>query len=132
MQYVNWLIISITYNELTKIGDTHEKDDTVDIIFNSIFRAFSSSTRRSILKHLSQREISRKELSILIGTSKENIIKHCDILIGCGLVTSEIRTYADNITDIRYNTFYRLKNRKIFELLEKVEKDIEETFLKYK
>jgi DNA-binding transcriptional ArsR family regulator len=132
MQYINWLIISITYNESTKIDDTHDKDDTVDIIFNSIFRAFSSSTRRSILKHLSQREISRKELSILIGTSKENIIKHCDILIGCGLVTSEIRTYADNITDIRYNTFYRLKNRKIFELLEKVEKDIEETFLKYK
>ena len=132
MQYVNWLIISTTYNELTKIGDTHEKDDTIDIIFNSVFRAFSSSIRRKILKHLYYREISRKELSILIGTSKENIIKHCDILIGCGLVTSEIRTYADNITDIRYNTFYRLKNRKIFELLEKVEKDIEETFLKYK
>ena len=62
---------------------------------------------------------------MIIGTSKENINKHCDILIGCGLVTSEIRTCTDNITDIRYNTFYRLKNRKIFELLEKVEKDIE-------
>ena len=62
---------------------------------------------------------------MIIGTSKENITKHCDILIGCGLVTSEIRTYTGNITDIRYNTFYRLKNRKIFELLEKVEKDID-------
>ena len=132
MQYVNWLIISITYNELTKIGDTHEKDDTVDIIFNSIFRAFSSSTRRSILKHLSYREISRKELSMIIETSKENITKHCDILIGCGLVTSEIRTYTDSITDIRYNTFYRLKNRKIIELLEKVEEGIKENILKCK
>ena len=132
MQYVNWLIISITYNELTKIGDTHEKDDTIDIIFNSIFRAFSSSNRRKILKHLSYREISRKELSMIIGTSKENIVKHCDILIGCDLVTSEIRTCTDNITDIRYNTFYRLKNRKIIELLEKVEEGIKENILKCK
>jgi len=62
---------------------------------------------------------------MIIGTSKENITKHCNILIGCGLVTSEIRTYTDNITDTRYRTFYRLKNRKIFELLEKVIKDVE-------
>ena len=62
---------------------------------------------------------------MIIGTSKENITKHCNILIGCGLVTSEIRTFVDNIADIRYNTYYCLKNRKIFELLEKVIKDVE-------
>ena len=62
---------------------------------------------------------------MIIGTSKENITKHWNILIGCGLVTSEIRTFVDNISDIRYNTYYCLKNRKIFELLENVEKDIE-------
>jgi hypothetical protein len=74
----------------------------------------------------------RKELSILIGTSKENIIKHCNILISCGLVTAEIRTYDDSITDIRCNTFYCLKDRKIFELLKKFEKDLKESFLEYK
>jgi predicted ATPase len=56
-----------------------------------IFEALSSSTRREILAHLHDAELSAGEIASRFSMSKPSISQHLSVLVAAGLVTSQKR-----------------------------------------
>ncbi|MGH6854122.1 MAG: ArsR/SmtB family transcription factor [Aestuariivirga sp.] len=75
---------------------THTDSATARPI-DSVFKALSDSTRRSVLARLSRSPASMGELAKPFGMALPSFVQHMKVLEGCGLVRSRkagrVRTY---------------------------------------
>lgn len=75
---------------------------------NEVFKAFSDKTRREILQHLKERDMTAGEIADLFNISKPSISHHLNILKQAGLVMDERQGQ---------NIFYSLNTTVFQELL---------------
>lgn len=75
---------------------------------NEVFKAFSDKTRREILQHLKERDMTAGEIADLFNISKPSISHHLNTLKQAGLVMDERQGQ---------NIFYSLNTTVFQELL---------------
>lgn len=56
---------------------------------NEVFKAFSDKTRREILQHLKERDMTAGEIADMFAISKPSISHHLNVLKQAGLVLDE-------------------------------------------